>query len=526
MSAVDDARQAVNAFAASASASGDATKGFLETAAAPLTQAAKAIGDHLGLTAFEDDVIFSGVTDPFQQTLVKDSMKSFGNDLANENLAENTGNRLNRLFEQAKAATFGLFQTGPDLFYTLASRSGKRLKLLIATVLGEAAVVGAEATAYKTFHDSLDRTDLDTFDVAMLTQVKNNTQDALAQMDLIVAQVNRQGTVRPSQLNNAIAAIESICIAFNHPGGMIAFLFMQDILAKLDRLDRDVLLVIAAKAEFAAVFGNTLDSDVSEPIARTIGTVRDQVASSLVQVTALAGQAFSKFAGLNQAVQMCLQAHVFIQGLLKTPQAVKVDIQAHVQFPTFSSITDAIAAETNGPAQAYLLASQDFRKAARSVLVADIRPQLALKTSALVSAIAGLEAWLATMEAVLVGLPIVNDAAVQIVDSLLGGSALDRTNTIVQGANIKELANTAANTASRAGAAAQAIGEVIEELPESRANRAGALADVRSSLLAIEAAQVIATESMLEETPGAITEVDTFAQEVERIQQETEALLS
>jgi len=49
---------------------------------------------------------------------------------------------------------------------------------------------------------------------------------------------------------------------------------------------------------------------------------------------------------------------------------------------------------------------------------------------------------------------------------------------------------------------------------------------VRSALLAVEASQVIATEAMLEETPGAITEVDTFSQQVQQIQQQAEALLS
>lgn len=526
MSAVEDAKSAVQAFADSASASGDASLSFLETQASPLVQAAQAIGDHLGISAAAEDPMFSGVTDPFQKSLVESSMKDFGLALAADNIAESTGNTLNRLFEQTKAATFGVFQTGPDLFYTMASRSGKRLSRLIASVLAEAGVLAVEAEAYKVFHDTLDRTDLDTFNAATLTQVKANTQAALAQMDLVVAQVNRKGVAQPSQINNAIAAIETICIAFNHPGGMIAFLFMQDILAKLDKLDRDVQLVIAAKAEFAAVFGNTLGADVSDPIARTLGTVRDQLATGLTQVTALAGQAFSKFAGLTQAVQMCLQAHVLIQGLLKTPEAVKALITSHVQFPTFSGLTQAINAQTDGPAHAYLLASIDYRKAARSVLVADIRPQLSQKTAALVSAIVGLEAWLSAMAAIMVALPVINEVAAQIVDDLLGGSALDRTNSLVQGNNIKDLANTAANTASLAGSAAHAIGDVIEELPESKADRAGALADVRSALLAVEASQVIATEAMLEETPGSITEVDSFSQQVEQIQQQAEALLS
>lgn len=526
MSAADDAKDAVGDFVDAFSDSNESSKSFLENQLGALAQAAIAVGEKFGDLAFASDPLFSGVTDPVQIALLKDNLAEFGQGMVSETIIEDTGNKLNKIFEQAKAATWSLFQMGPDFFYTLVSQSSRRLRKLLATALSDAASLAARAASYNTLQQSLDRTDLNTLDASKMAQVKVNTQAALVQMDVALVQSKRHGVVQPATSQACVTALEALCTAFTNPGVIVSYLLLQDVLVKLTQLDLDVRQVVTAKGQFTASFVNTFAADVADPISRTFGTVRDQLAGNLERLTALSGKGFDKFAAIAQSVELCQKAHVFIQGLIKNPASAKLEILSSGHYGTFQPVTVAVDAQTDGPATAYLASSKAFRQAAQSVLVANILPQLATKTADLLSKITSLSAWLAAQEALLVALPALNDALAQVASSILSVAALDRTESLVDNADMKAFANATANTASRAGKAADAIALAMEDLPITQESKKGALSEVRSALLAIESSQVIATESILEETPGAIGDVDSLTEQVQQIQEQTEVLLS
>lgn len=520
------AQAAVDDFVDAFTDSNAASRSFLEQQASAIERAAVQVGKALGQAALSGDALFAGVTDPFQISLLEDNFSEIGADVVGESIAEDTGNRLARIFEEAKAATFHLFSTTPNFFYSMVSGNSSKYLRALGDALASALDLQTAAAAYDAYHQAMSRADLDALNPSAIAGLRTNMVGALVQLDAALVQA-KKGVISPDATAACVSSIQGLCSLFSIPDAIISFLFMGDIVQKVAVLDRGVQSVLALKAQFQDSFVSTLAANVVGPIARTFGTVRDQIAGSVEQLGGLlAKMVFDKFGALGLGVDLCQRAHIFIKALTKTPEAVKIDIANHANFAPFNGAVSDILAQSDAPANDYLEFSPAYSRTVQSVMIADIRTQLAQKTATLVTKIAALQAWILAQQAILAALPAVSDLAASLALDVLGVSALDHSDSLVQGSDMSAFARSSSNTASKAGKAAQAIGTVIQDLPVSQQNKAGALADVRSSLLSIEAAQVVASEAILSETPSAIGDVDSLTLQVNAIKEQTGVLLS
>lgn len=526
MSESSDAKKAVDSFVNAFTDASAASRSFLEQQAAAVQQAALKVGEAFASAAMATDPLLAGVTDPFQKSLLEDNFAEIGADVVGESIVEDTGNRLSRIFEEAKAATFHLFETTPDFFYSMTFRSSARYQRVLSAAQAAALDLATAAAAYNAFHQAMSRVDLDALNPSAVIGLKTNLVGALARMDVALAQ-GKKGVISPAATQSCVTAIQGLCSLFTIPESIIGFLFMGDMLSKIGALDRLVLEVLDQKAQFENAFVSTLEANVVGPITRTFSTVRDQISGSVEQLSSLLTKAvFDKFSALGLGIDLCQRAHIFIQALTMTPEAVKADIEGHVNFGAFNAAISGILAQTDGPATAYQEFSPTYLRTVQSVMIADIRTQLAQRTTEMLGRLTALEAWITAQQVILAALPAVTDAAAAIALDVLGVSALDHADSLVQGSDMAAFAKSSSNTASKAGKAAQAIGIVIQDLPVSQQNKAGALSDVRSALLSIEAAQVIASEAILSETPGAIGDVDSLTLQVNAIKEQAGVLLS
>lgn len=613
------AKSALDDFISAFSDQNDATKQYLAQQASPIATAATKTGDKLGEKAYADDALFTGVTDPDTIALLTEDLQSIGADIVGKVIQENVGNKLGRIFEEARSATFNLFGVGPDFFFDTVSRQSKSMVKAIADCAQAGVILQGEAVAYNTLHQTMNRADLDNLDPNQADHVRQACLDALnfmtatrvtaektgntagplgvirtVQKQVITPNGNiltdpfgnfirsevkpgdkltfvtvagnlmRPGSVPSVQATTfqvvtvisdtqitvappmvaetaveyviesvgtatvgALRAMDGICTFFTNPSGIIAVLTMEQLLKRIDEFDRLVNVIINLKDQFANAVSNVINGNFAGPITRTIKTVESELADDHEKLKILLDRPnFDKFSVLTLIRKLCAKACVLNKSLTNTPQTNKAAIQASPNYTPVNVATANMAAQSNGPALTYLAFSPKYRQTVQTINVQDVRPQLAARTADLITKIAAVQAWLVAQGAILATVPVVTDALAGAARDLLDTSVLDRSSDLVKANNLQAFAQASSNAASKAGHAAQEIGTVIEDLPVSDSDKFGALSDVRNSLIAIEEAQLFASESIQDETPEAIADVDTLTQQVSKIKERATTLLN
>jgi hypothetical protein len=522
-----DALDAINAFVKSASQQSAAAKDFLTQQAGALATALSQLGEAFAGITFTSDPFFSGITAPDQIAVVTANLNSVGTDLINNSIIEDTGNKINQLFEQTRQATFQLLSVGPDFFFAQMTKNSSAFQAQIATTVEDIAILLAAVVAYNTFAQAMDRTDLNNLTPAKLAQIRSASIAGLTAVNAMNAEAQKSGVVKPSTTTATITAMMGVCNLFANAEATVAFLLAQNVVKVCLTVESDIQSLLTLQASFISSIANTLTAPTIGPLIRTIGSVGTSFGDAVEKFSAMVNAAsLDQFTMLQLWVDICQKADVASQLFLKTPEAVKASIQASVHFPSFSGAVGTVTGLGTGPATDFLTLAPLYRQAVLAVLVSDVRPLLATRTADMVTKIGALSAWLAAQAAAMVVLPLVQDALADTATSLADTPALDAVSSFVQGTDFKSLAMADANVASMAGNAADKLGAAIEALPVDQDSKFSALCEIRNQIIAIEATQIIASDAIINETPGAIGDVDTQTQEIEAIQQQAEALLS
>lgn len=614
----ESAKQAVNEFADAHAETSENAKGFLDALqTSPVGRAATELGTFVGDAAAAFTPEFSSVTDPFQKNLLTEALKGAATEIFNDAIIKDTGNKLNKIFHEAGEASLHLFEVGPKFFYTMIKRKSKDLSRAIATASTSGAALLAESQAFNTFHQSVDRSDLDNFNTAdaytardrMMTALKevevatanskaqgNNalapekvvspqkqvttaagtvlvvptanftaagvrpgdvvsfvvvperltssgsvvsTQrgfyevvsvDSPTQLTLtqpIAAEVNVEVKVsRPSGGKAAVNSLEAICALLTSPTAIIAFLFMEQILKRIDDFNRSIQNVMRLKTEFEVAFNNTLNANIVNPTRRLYQTTSTVLSDTIEKYTKILGApSFDKFTALNLLQDICMRISAITEAFRRNQDGVKSEISVDQNYSSFNQATVDFATLGNDPADDYLAFSPKYRSIVQSIQVVDVRPALAQRTADLAGHIAAVQGWLAAQAAIVVALPAVTNAVTSVATALTEASGLDRVDSLLKSMDLVKLVSGSSNTATKAGNAAEELGTCIQDLPVNQQDKAGRLSDLRSELIAFERTQVLSAELVLHETPEAIDEVDSQAKQVAAIREEVENLL-
>ena len=529
MACEDEARKALDDFVAGFLLESQAAQTFLgsSSSSSGVDKASGQVGENVGENVISIHPIFSTITDPTQKALLEDRLVTSATGAARRIAFENTGNKITRIFEESRSAALNLFSVGSDFFYDVLSKNAKRLRRAIAAAATAGAELQALAVSYNAFHQTADRSDLYNLDPNVVADVRADAIAALTNVDLAIKEGESANAIRGSTIEQVAAAVDAVCGIFTNPTGIVGILMMEKILALISNFDRAVNTVISQKFLFEEGFNNTLNANFINPITRTLNTVDTEMNDIIEKTTGLLGApTFDKFTSLNILHDLCMRMSVLTDLIRRNPDQAKVEISADVNFSTFEPATVAIAAETNGLATDYLLFSPTYRKVVQSVMIQDVRPALAVRTTEVVTKIAAVQAWLTAQWAILVALPVVQSALTTALTSLVGVDALNKTDQFLRGNDFKSLAKQKANSSSKAGDAAEKIKECLTDLPPSEADKFGALSEVRNALVGIEQTQAIAAEAIITETPGAIGEVDSLTKVVQSVKEKGEALLT
>jgi hypothetical protein len=360
------------------------------------------------------------------------------------------------------------------------------------------------------------------FDVV---SVDSPTQLTLSQPLVFEANVEVKVS-RPSGGKAAVNAMEAVCALLTNPTAIIAFLFMEQILKRIDDYNRSLQNVMRLKEEFEISFNNTLNANIINPTKRVFQTASSVLTGTAEKYTKLLGAPnFDKFTALNLLKDICMRISVLTEAFRRNQDGVKSEISVDQNYSTFNQAAVDVASETNGPATDYLTFSTSYRQVVQSIQVADVRPALAQRTTELAGHIASVSAWLAAQAAILIGLPVVTNALTTVATSLTEASGMDRMDSLLKSMDLTKLVNSSSNTATKAGNAAEELGICIEDLPVSQQAKASRLSKLRSDLISFERTQVISAEAVLTETPEAIDDVDSQAKQVAAIREEVENLL-
>jgi len=325
----------------------------------------------------------------------------------------------------------------------------------------------------------------------------------------------------------AAAALEAICQFIQNPTASIAVCLQEHVLGKLDACDKSVNEVLQRKAEFEASINNTVNANFIQPMKRTFSTAAANLKTDVEKLTAILGKPqFDKFTALNIIVDLCCRASVITQAFLGNPEGVKNEVEAEINFGVFEPATIAMQGLGETPAKDYLDYSPKYRQTAQAILITDIRPQLNARTTEILTKLAVLQAWYASVGGILLALPVVANVFAQGALEFSSNTGLDRLDDFLKSMNLADFAQESAETATKAGNAAREIGACIEDLPISQADKATALTRVRDELLGFERTQILTAEAIINESPAAIAEVDGSAQQAQRIQEQVDTLLA
>ncbi len=500
---------------------------FLKGDNAGVDLASEAVGENVGENVVAIHPIFSQVTDPVQKALLDDRMITSASESARKIAFENTGNKIKRIFEESRSAALNLFSVGSDFFYDVMSKNAQRLRRAIASCATAGVELQLLAIAYDTFHQSADRSDLDGLDANKVAEIRADAIAALTNVELAIDEGETNNAIKGSTIEQAAAATDALCGFFTNITGVSGLLMMEKLLALITNFDRSINTVISLKDSFEEGFNNTLQANFVNPITRTLNTTNSELTDIIEKTTALIGKPeFDKFTSLNVIFDLCLRMATLTDLIRRNPDQAKVEISADVNFSTFEPATVAIAAETNGPADDYLAFSPTYRQVVQAIMVQDIRPALAARTTELTTQIGNVQAWLVAQGAILTALPVIQSVLTDSLTALVGETALDNVDSVLRTHDFKTLSKMQSNNASKAGEAAEKIKACLEELPPSEANKFSALASVRNDLIAIEQTQATASEDIINETPAAIGAVDSLSKDVQSISERGKALLA
>jgi hypothetical protein len=525
--ACEEAKKALGDFVDGFLLESEAARSFLGGAnASGVDQASAKVGENVKENVIVIDPIFSTVTDPIQKALLEDRLVQTATESARRITVEDTANRVNRIFEESRAAALNLFSVGSDFFYDALSKNAQRLRRATAAAATAGAELQALAVAYNTFHQTVDRSDLDNLDENAVAQVRQDTMTALGTVELAIQEGETSNAIKGSSIEEAAAAMEALCTFFTNPTGIVGLLMMEKVLELLTNFETAVNTVIALKQEFENGFNNTLNANFVNPITRTLNTVTTELSDVNEKLTGILGKpTFDKFTALKVLADLCMRISTLSDLVRRNPDQAKVEISADVNFSTFDTATVAIAGETNGPATAYLEFVPKYRQTAQAIMVQDIRPALADRTTELVSKIASVQAWLVAQAAILTALPVIQSLLTTGLNALVGTAALQKVDGALKANDMSALAKMKGNNASKAGEAAEQIKGCLEDLPPSEADKFNALCEVRSILIGVEQTQALAAEAIINESPGAIGEVDGLTQIVKKVSEQGQALL-
>src|SRR3990172_181569 len=246
----EEARKAIDEFVDSVGAQNEASKDFLTKEETSFSKVASTVGGDFGETAFTEYPIYSGLTDPDEIAIVTESLSEIGTDVVQKAIVEDTANRLNRIFESTRAASFHLFEAGPDFFFDMISRQSRKLSAAVANAQLAAFEFLAAAAVYNTLHQTMDRSDLDNFDAAAAETARAGVIAALSRIQLALKQADSGGAIPESTTEQAIEELEALCSFFATPKTVVAHLSMQQMVRRIADFDRALNQVIVVKGEF------------------------------------------------------------------------------------------------------------------------------------------------------------------------------------------------------------------------------------------------------------------------------------